>query len=67
MDAVTAVVLLSAGCLIAIGLVVVFIVITVRHQGWGRRTSVPHARPWFVASSIVLVITLIGGIAWAVL
>jgi len=66
-DAVTALALLGAGFVVATGLIVVAVVMTVRHQGWGRRSWAPHAVPWFVAAMIILAITLLGGIAWAVL
>jgi hypothetical protein len=50
------------GWAVGSGLCLVSVVKTVRYHGWGKKTWAPPAVPWFVASMIVGVVTLVGGL-----
>jgi len=56
---------LVAGVAIGVLLGGVGLVETVRHQGWGKQTWAPPAKPWLGTSAAVLVITLGCGVLWA--
>ncbi|MDM7886606.1 hypothetical protein QUG92_15955 [Curtobacterium sp. RHCKG23] len=51
--------ILIAGVAIGTALLVVAVVKTVRHHGWGQQRWAPPAIPWFVAGFIVLVAGLV--------
>lgn len=57
--------ILIAGVVIGTALLVVAVVKTVRHRGWGQQRWAPPAVPWFVAGFIVLVAGLVAAFAVA--
>lgn len=57
--------LLCVGLGVMTVLLVTFIVVTVRHHGWGQRRFARPAVKWFVAAMTVGLITLGGAVWWA--